>query len=62
VLPYAPQTTTDKVESKGVFSHPVAAVQNLDPEQLAKSLAGALILLLLGAHVRRFVGAHVSED
>lgn len=62
-LPYTPTTTTEKVQAaKGGFTHPIAQLQSLDTTRLAKSLAGALILLLLGAHIRRFIGSHVSDS
>lgn len=60
VLPYTPPTET--VAEPGGFAHPVAAVRNIiDSDRLAKSLAGALILLLMGAHLRRFIGAHIED-
>ncbi len=60
-LPYADQTETEKVVT-GTFARPVAAVRDvLDSERLAKSLAGALILLLVGAHLRRFLGTHTED-
>lgn len=59
-LPYQPKTTTEKTTS--VLSQPVAAFRDvLDSTQLAKSIAVALILLMAGAHLRRFLGTHVEE-
>ncbi|MGB8649940.1 MAG: hypothetical protein WCD35_04680 [Mycobacteriales bacterium] len=58
-LPYRPQTETTKTTS--VLSEPLAAVRSLDAAQLAKSIALALILLLVGAHLRRFLGSHSEE-
>lgn len=58
-LPYSPQTETTKTTS--ILSSPTAFVRSIDTAQLAKSLATALILLLVGAHVRRFLGAHVED-
>jgi hypothetical protein len=45
---------------------PTAAVRNvvgsaLDSERLIRSTAGALVLLLLGAHLRRWLGT-AAED
>lgn len=56
-LPYTAPTVTEKVPD-GTLARPVAAVRDvLDSERLAKSIAGALVLLLAGAHVRRFLGS-----
>ncbi len=56
-LPYSPQTTTEPVAETGGLARPVAAVRDvLDSARLVRSIAGALVLLLLAAHVRRFVG------
>ena len=61
-LGFEDQVVTERVESTG----PTAAVRNvvgsaLDSERLATSTAGALLLLLAGAHLRRWLGAHVEE-
>ncbi len=57
-LPYAPQTATEPVQDTGPLAQPVAAVrQALDSGRLMRSLAGVLILLMAGAHVRRFLGS-----
>jgi hypothetical protein len=59
-LPYSPKSETTKTTS--VLTQPIHFVTNvLDSKQLAKSIAGALILLLVGAHLRRFLGTHVEE-
>lgn len=59
-LPYSPETETTKTRS--LLSSPTAFVQTItDSAQLAKSIAGALILLLVGAHLRRYIGAHIEE-
>jgi hypothetical protein len=58
-LPYSPQTETTKTTS--ILSSPTAFVSSIDSAQLAKSLAVALLLLLVGAHLRRFLGAHVED-
>lgn len=59
-LPYQPQSTTEKTTT--VFSQRIAAVRDvLDSAQLAKSIATAFILLMAGAHLRRFLGTHVDE-
>lgn len=59
-LPYQAQTKVEKTTS--FTSRPIAAVRDvLDSDRLAKSLAGALILLLVGAHLRRYLGSHVEE-
>ncbi|MGZ6804824.1 MAG: hypothetical protein ACXVFU_17420, partial [Nocardioidaceae bacterium] len=58
-LPYSPETVTTKTTS--ILSSPTAFVSSIDASQLAKSLATALILLLVGAHVRRFLGTHAEE-
>lgn len=59
-LPYQGQTET--TSSRSLLSSPTAFVETItDPEQLAKSIAGALILLLIGAHLRRFLGTHVED-
>jgi hypothetical protein len=60
-LPYHPQTVTEKTNGGSFASRPIAAIRELDSAQLAKSLAVALILLLIGAHLRRFLGSHVEE-
>lgn len=61
-LGFEDQVVTEQVEGSG----PTAAVRNavgsaLDSERLATSTAGALLLLLAGAHLRRWLGAHVEE-
>lgn len=61
-LGFEDQVVTERVESTG----PTAAVRNvvgsaLDSERLATSTAAALLLLLAGAHLRRWVGAHPEE-
>jgi hypothetical protein len=59
-LPYSPKSETTKTTS--VLTQPIHFVSNvLDSKQLARSLAGALILLLIGAHLRRFLGTHAEE-
>ena len=59
-LPYAPKTTTE-VKTTSVMSQ-IAAVRNvIDSAQLAKSIAAAFILLLAGAHLRRFLAGHVDQ-
>jgi hypothetical protein len=57
-LPYKAGSGTKKTTS--VLSSPIAAVTHLDTEQLAKSLAVALLLLVCAAHVRLFLAA--SDD
>lgn len=61
-LGFEDQVVTEKVETTG----PTAAVRNvvgsaLDSERLATSTAGALLLLLTGAHLRRWLGATSEE-
>lgn len=61
-LGFEDQVITEEVESTG----PTAAVRNvvgsaLDSERLATSTAGALLLLLAGAHLRRWLGATSEE-
>lgn len=56
----------DQVITEEVETGPTAAVRNvvgsaLDSERLATSTAGALLLLLAGAHLRRWLGTHVEE-
>ncbi len=59
-LPYSPQTVTTKTTS--LLSQPVHFVSNvLDSARLARCVAFALILLAVGAHVRRYLGTHVEE-
>ena len=59
-LPYQPQSTTEK--STSVLSQPISAVRDvLDSAQLARSIAVAFILLMAGAHLRRFLGSHVED-
>ncbi len=61
-LPYDPLTETEPVESTGVLAQPVAAVrQAFNSDRLMRSLAGAMILLMAGAHVRRFLGTATSD-
>ena len=60
-LPYQPTTVTEKVND-GPLAQPVAAVRDvLDSERLARSIAGALILLLIGAHLRRFLATQIED-
>ena len=60
-LPYPPVTETEKI-SDGTLARPVAAVRDgLDSDRLARSIAGALILLLIGAHLRRFLATQVDD-
>ena len=60
-LDYGSRTETTKVTTTSPV-RAIAAVRNvLDSEQLAKSLAGALLLLMIGAHLRRFIGSRVEE-
>ncbi|TAL25401.1 MAG: hypothetical protein EPN99_01630 [Frankiales bacterium] len=61
-LGFEDQIVTEEVEATG----PTAAVRNvvgsaLDSERLATSTAGALLLLLAGAHLRRWLGATSEE-
>ncbi|MCU1596207.1 MAG: hypothetical protein JWO12_3599 [Frankiales bacterium] len=59
-LPYQGQTET--TTTRHLLSSPTAFVETItDPEQLAKSIAAALLLLLVGAHLRRFLGTHVED-
>ncbi|MCW2599066.1 MAG: hypothetical protein JWM02_895 [Frankiales bacterium] len=61
-LPYSPQTETTK--STSILSQPLASfrqVVGVDSAQLAKSIAAAMILLLVGAHLRRYLGTHADE-
>ena len=57
-LPYQPQTET--IETTSVIRQITGVGSEVDYEQLAKSLAVALILLLAGAHLRRFLA--IRED
>lgn len=62
-LGFEDQVITEEVETTG----PTAAVRNvvgsaLDSERLATSTAGALLLLLAGAHLRRWLGATSEEQ
>ena len=57
-LGFQDQVLREKVESSGPASRVTSAVGNvLDSERLARSAAGALVLLLGGAHLRRWLGA-----
>ena len=61
-LGFEDQVVTEEVEATG----PTAAVRNvvgsaLDSERLATSTAGALLLLLAGAHLRRWLGSTSEE-
>lgn len=61
-LGFEDQVVTERVEATG----PTARVRDvvgsaLDSERLATSTAGALLLLLAGAHLRRWLGAHPEE-
>jgi hypothetical protein len=64
-LGFEDQVLTERVpvEQTG----PTAAVRSvvgsaLDSERLVRSTAGALVLLLLGAHLRRWLGSAAAED
>ena len=62
-LGFEDQVVTERVETTG----PTAAVRNvvgsaLDSERLATSTAGALLLLLAGAHLRRWLGAAHPDE
>jgi uncharacterized membrane protein YgcG len=57
-LPYKPQTTTVKTTS--VIRSLTGVGTTVDYEQLAKALAVAMILMLLAAHLRRFLA--IRED
>lgn len=62
VLPYQAPAGEETETADGTLAKPVAAVKDvLDSERLAKSLAGALIFLLVGAHLRRFLSTHVED-
>jgi hypothetical protein len=58
-LPYADQSETTKTTS--LIADPIGSIRSIDTEQLAKSLAVALILILMAAHLRRWIGAHVED-
>ena len=61
-LPYAAPTVTEPIGDSGGLARPVSAVRDaLDSARLLRSLAGAMILLMLGAHVRRFLGTTSSD-
>ncbi len=59
-LPYQGETKT--TTERSLLSSPTAFVQTFtDSAGLAKSIAAALLLLLVGAHLRRFLGTHLEE-
>ncbi len=61
-LGFEDQVVTERVEVAGSTSRVRGVVGSaLDSEQLARSTAGALLLLLAGAHLRRWLGAATPE-
>ncbi len=61
-LPYQPQTEVDVERTTSFAGRPIAQFRDaIDSAQLAKSLAAAFILLLVGAHLRRYLGTHAEE-
>ncbi len=61
-LGFEDQVVRERVESQGPAARVTTVVGNaLDSEQLVRSTAGALVLLLIGAHLRRWLAVS-SED
>jgi len=58
-LPYKPATET--VKSKSLAGDPIGYVSAVDWTKVAKPLAMALILVLVAAHLRRWIGLHSEE-
>ena len=60
-LGFEDQVVTERVEAAGTSRVPTFVSSAVDSEQLARSTAGALVLLLAGAHLRRWLGAATPE-
>ena len=57
-LGFQDQVVKERVEARGPAARVNTAVENvLDSDQLVRSTAGALLLLLAGAHLRRWIAA-----
>jgi len=57
-LGFQDQVVEERVETQGPARRVTTVVENaLDSDQLARSTAGALLLLLAGAHLRRWIAA-----
>jgi hypothetical protein len=62
-LGYKDVVKTEKIDSPQAAARRVtgAVGSALDSAQFLRSIAGALVLLLLAAHLRRWLGSHTPE-